>query len=31
VPHPCPIAQTKATALGLYVEEFPTPYAQDEK
>ena len=29
VPHPCPAAQRKAEALGLYVEEFASPYRGD--
>jgi hypothetical protein len=29
VPHPCPVAERKATELGLYVEEFVSPYHGD--
>jgi hypothetical protein len=30
VSHPCPTARARATELGLYVEEFASPYAEDE-
>jgi len=30
VPHPCPAAERKAAELGLYVEEFTSPYTEDE-
>jgi hypothetical protein len=30
VPHPCPTAQLRAAELGLYVEEFASPYVEDE-
>ena len=30
VPHPCPTAQARAAELGLYVEEFASPYVEDE-
>jgi hypothetical protein len=30
VPHPCPTARARAAELGLYVEEFASPYAEDE-
>jgi hypothetical protein len=29
VPHPCPTARSRAAELGLYVEEFASPYAED--
>jgi hypothetical protein len=29
VPHPCPVAERKATELGLYVEEFVSPYHEE--
>ena len=30
VPHPCPTARAGAAKLGLYVEEFASPYAEEE-
>lgn len=30
VPHLCPTARAKAAELGLYVEEFASPYVEDE-
>ncbi len=30
VPHPCPTARARAAELGLYVEEFASPYVEDE-
>lgn len=30
VPHPCPTARASAAELGLYVEEFASPYGKDE-
>jgi hypothetical protein len=30
VPHPCPAARARAAELGLYVEEFASPYVEDE-
>jgi hypothetical protein len=30
VPHRCTIARTRSAELGLYVEEFASPYVEDE-
>lgn len=30
VPRPCPIARAEAADLGLYVEEFASPYVEDQ-
>ena len=30
VPHPCPTARARAAELGLFVEEFASPYVEDE-
>lgn len=30
VPHPCPTARARAAELGLYVEEFASPYVERE-
>jgi hypothetical protein len=30
VPHPCPTARVRAADLGLYIEEFASPYVEGE-